>query len=146
MRNSPVNASLSIDAAYIEAEVQKIVKAAIVETLGNRDEIIRKAIDSTIDSYVDSDGKPCEKNSYRAIPFLDYVAKQTVEKVVREAFMEIVEENKDDFKSEIKKQIGKRKWKEDMAQTFIQLILDDAKNEWKMPVSVTLEKPKSEVF
>lgn len=142
MERSPVNASLSIDAAYIEAEVQKIVKAAIVETLGKKDEIIKKAIDSTIDQYVDSDGKPCRKDSYRAIPFLDYVAKQTVEKVVREAFMEIVEENKDDFKAEIKKQIGKRKWKEDMAQTFIQLILDSAKSEWKMPVSVTLEKPK----
>lgn len=142
MGNSPVNASLSIDAKYIEAEVQKIVKAAIVETLGNRDEIIRKAIDSTIDQYVDSSGNPCRKDSYRAIPFLDYVAKQTVEKVVREAFMEVVEENKDDFKAEIKKQIGKRKWKEEVAQTFIQLILDDAKNEWKMPVTVTLEKPK----
>lgn len=32
MGNSPVNASLSIDAGYIEAEVQRIVKAAIVET------------------------------------------------------------------------------------------------------------------
>lgn len=31
MGNSPVNASLSIDAGYIEAEVQRIVKAAIVE-------------------------------------------------------------------------------------------------------------------
>lgn len=142
MGNSPVNASLSIDAAYIEAEVQKIVKAAIIETLGNRDEIIRKAIDSTIDQYVDDRGNPCEKSSYRAIPFLDYVARQTTEKVVREAFIEIVEENKDDFKTEIKKQIGKRKWKENMAQTFVQLILDDAKEEWKMPVSISFEKPK----
>lgn len=101
MGNSPVNASLSIDAGYIEAEVQRIVKAAIVETLGNKDEIIRKAIDSTIDKYVDDKGEPCRKDSYRAKPFLDYVA-----------------------------------------QSFIQLILDDVKSEWKMPVKVSLEKPK----
>lgn len=142
MGNSPMSASLSIDAEYIEAEVQKIVKTAIVASLGNRDEIIRKAIDSTIDQYVDGEGNPCKKGSYRAIPFLDYVAKRTVEKVVRETFTEVVEENKEDFKAEIKRQIGKRKWKEDMAQAFIQMILDDAKSTWKMPISVNFEKPE----
>lgn len=142
MGNSPVNASLSIDAEYIESEVQKIVKTAIVAALGNRDEIVRKAIDATIDQYVDSEGMPCKKGSYRAIPFLDYMAKKTVESTVREAISEVVEENKEEFKAEIKRQIGKRKWKEDMAQTFIQLILDNAKSEWKMPVSIALEKTK----
>lgn len=143
MGNGPVNASLSIDAEYIEAEVQKIVKSAIVSTLGNRDEIIRKAIDTTIDQYVDKNsGEPCKKDSYRAVPFLDFMAQKTVEKVVREAICEIVDENKDDFKAEIKRQLGSRKWKENVAQAFVQLVLDDAKNEWKMPVSVTLQKPK----
>lgn len=142
MGNNPINASLNIDAAYIEAEVQKIVKSAIVSTLGKKDELIRKAIDTTIDQYVDNEGKPCRKDSYRSMPFLDYVAKKTVEDVVREAVFEIVNENREDFKAEIKRQIGKRKWKEDVAQTFIQMILDDTKNDWKMPVSITLEKPK----
>ena len=142
MQKSPMNAQLSIDAEYIEAEVQKIVKAAIVETLGKRDEIIRKAIDATIDQYVTQDGEPCRKDHYRAVPFLDYIAQKTVEKTVREAGCEIVEENKDEFKAEIKRQLGRKKWKEDVAQTFVQLVLDDAKSEWKMPVSVTLQKPK----
>ena len=82
------------------------------------------------------------KDSYKAIPFLDYVAQKTVEKTVREAIEEIVSENQEAFKEEIKKQLGKRKWKENVAQAFIQLVLDDAKSEWKMPVSITLEKPK----
>lgn len=142
MGNGPVNASLSIDAGYIEAEVQKIVKTAIVATLGNRDEIIRKAIDSTIDQYVDESGKPCKKDSYRARPFLDYIAQKTVENTVREAIAEVIEENKEEFKEEIKRQLGKRKWKESVAQTFVQLVMDEAKSEWKMPVSITLEKPK----
>jgi uncharacterized membrane-anchored protein YjiN (DUF445 family) len=142
MANNPVSASLSIDAKYIETEVQRIVKAAIVETLGNKDEIIRKAIDSTIDQYVDERGEPCKKDSYRARPFLDYVAQKTVEKTVREAIEETVNENKEEFKAEIKKQIGKRKWKEDIAQSFVQLILDDVKSDWKMPVSISLQKPK----
>ena len=142
MGNESVKASFSIDAEYIKAEVQKIVKSAIVATLGEMDELIRKAIDTTIDQYVDRDGNPCRKDSYRAIPYLDFVAQQTVEKVVREAICEVVEENRDAFKVEIKRQLGSRKWKENVAQTFIQLILDDAKEKWMMPVSVTLQKPK----
>lgn len=142
MANNPINASLNIDAGYIEAEVQKIVKSAIVATLGNRDELIRKAIDTTIDQYVDETGNPCKKDSYRAKPFLDYVAQKTVEKVVREAIEELVMENQEEFKAEIKRQLGKRKWKENVAQSFMQLILDDVKSEWKMPVNVSLEKPK----
>lgn len=142
MGNEKMTAQLSIDAKYVETEVNRIVKAAIVEALGNRDEIIRKAIDNTIDTYVDDRGNPCRKDTYRAQPYLNYLAVQTVEKVVREAMQEMVEENREEFKAEIKKAIGKRKWKEDMAQTFIQLVLDDAKSEWKMPVTVSLQKPK----
>ncbi len=142
MSEKPINASLSIDAKYIEAEVQKIVKAAIAATLGNRDELIRKAIDTTIDQYVDKDGQPCKKDSWKAMPYLDFVAQKTVEKVVREAICETVEENADAFKEEIKRQLGSRKCRENAAQAFIQVMLDDAKSEWGMPVRISFQKLK----
>ncbi len=142
MEKERMTAVLNVDAQYIEGEVSKIVKAAIVSALGNRDEIIKKAIDNTIDTFVDERGEPCRKDSYRAQPYLNYLAKKTVEKVVREAMQEVVEENREEFKSEIKKQIGKRKWKEDMAQTFVQMVIDSAKSDWKMPVTISMEKPR----
>lgn len=142
MNKEKMTASLSIDTQYIEGEVNRIVKAAIVAALGNRDEIIRKAIDNTIDSYVDERGNPCKKDSYRALPYLNYLAEKTVENVVREAMAEVVDENREAFKTEIKKAIGKRKWKNDMAQSFVQMIIDDTKSDWRMPVTVSIEKPK----
>lgn len=142
MNKEKMTASFSIDAQYIEGEVNRIVKAAIVSALGNRDEIIKKAIDNTIDSYVDERGNPCKKDSYRAKPYLDYLAEKTVENVVREAMAEVVDENRETFKTEIKKTIGKRKFKNDMAQSFVQMIIDDAKSAWRMPVTVSIEKPK----
>lgn len=142
MNKEKMTASFSIDAQYIEGEVNRIVKAAIVSALGNRDEIIKKAIDNTIDSYVDERGNPCKKDSYRAKPYLDYLAEKTVENVVREAMAEAVDENREAFKTEIKKAIGKREFKKDMAQSFVQMIIDDAKSAWRMPVTVSIEKPK----
>ena len=91
---------------------------------------------------MDSKGNPCNKEKYGAKPFLNYLAEKTVENVVREAMTEMVNENKDSFKDEIKKAIGKRKWKEDFAQSFVQLILDDAKSQWKMPVTILIQRPK----
>lgn len=142
MNKEKMTASFSIDAQYIEGEVNRIVKAAIVSALGNRDEIIKKAIDNTIDSYVDERGNPCKKDSYRAKPYLDYLAEKTVENVVREAMAEVVDENRETFKTEIKKAIGKREFKNDMAQSFVQMIIDDAKSAWRMPVTVSIEKTK----
>ena len=142
MNKEKMTASFSIDAQYIEGEVNRIVKAAIVSALGNRDEIIKKAIDNTIDSYVDERGNPCKKDSYRAKPYLDYLAEKTVENVVREAMAEAVDENREAFKTEIKKAIGKRGFKNDMAQSFVRMIIDDAKSAWRMPVTVSIEKPK----
>lgn len=142
MNKEKMTASLSIDTQYIEGEVNRIVKAAIVSALGNRDEIIKKAIDNTIDSYVDERGNPCKKDSYKAKPYLDYLAEKTVENVVREAMAEVVDENREAFKTEIKKAIGKRKWKNDIAQSFVQMIIDDTKSAWRMPVTVSIEKPK----
>lgn len=143
MSDAKMTASLSIDPKYVEGEVQRIVKAAIVAALGNRDEIIRGAIDNTIGTWVDKrTGEPAKKDSYYTEPYLDYLAKKTVESVVREVFEEVVNENRDEFKAEIKRQIGKRKWKENLAEAFVALILEEAKTDWEMPVSVTFEKPK----
>ena len=95
MSDAKMTASLSIDPKYVEGEVQRIVKAAIVAALGNRDEIIRGAIDNTIGTWVDKrTGEPAKKDSYYTEPYLDYLAKKTVESVVREVFEEVVNENR----------------------------------------------------
>lgn len=44
MSEEKMTASLSIDAKYVEGEVSRIVKAAIVFALGNRDEIIERLL------------------------------------------------------------------------------------------------------
>lgn len=135
-----VGLDLNINQEYIAASVQDIVKAAIIQALGNEGEIVRKAIDSTIDCYVTDDGKKCGKNDWRAKPFLDWLAQKTVEDTVRECVKEIVEENKDTFKAEIKKQLSSRKWKENVAEAFLGAILDAGKSMYRMPITLTFQQ------
>jgi hypothetical protein len=140
--DKPLSATFNISPTYIEEEVSKLIKAAIVNALGDKDKLIRSAIDATIDTYVDEKGEECRKDSYRARPYLDYVAQKTVEKTVREVMIEVVNENRDEFKAEIRRQLGKRKWKESTAEAFVKLILDNANSQWKMPINISFQELK----
>lgn len=139
-----VGLDLNIDQEYIAASVQQVVKAAIVQALGDQDAIVRKAIDSTIDCYVDNEGKKVDKSSWKAKPFLDWLAQKTVEDTVRECIKEIVDENKDAFKTTIKEQLNSRKWRENVAEAFLQSMLESAKNIYRMPVTLAFEQNKEE--
>lgn len=134
-----VGLDLNIDQEYIAESVQKIVKAAIVSALGDRDTIVRKAIDSTIDSYVNDRGEKVDKNNWRAIPYLDWVADQTVKNIVRECMKEYIEENKEEFKKIIKEQISDKKFKENAAVSFIRTMLSAADNIREMPITVSFK-------
>lgn len=134
-----VGLDLNIDQEYIAESVQKIVKAAIVSALGDRDTIVRKAIDSTIDSYVNDRGEKVDKSNWRAIPYLDWVADQTVKNIVRECMKEYIEENKEEFKKIIKEQISDKKFKEDVAGSFIKTMLSAADDIREMPITVSFK-------
>lgn len=134
-----VGLDLNIDQEYIAESVQKIVKAAIVSALGDQDTIVRKAIDSTINSYVDENGKKVDKGSWRAIPYLDWIAEQTVKNTVQDCIKEFIEENKDEFKEVIKQQLSNKKFKDNIAGEFLKTMISAANNIWKMPITVSFK-------
>lgn len=134
-----VGLDLNIDQEYIAESVQKIVKAAIVSALGDQDKLVRKAIDSTINSYVDKDGFEVKKESWNAIPYLDWVAEQTVKNTVRDCMKEFIKENKEKFKKIIKEQISDKKFKEDVAVSFIRTMLSASDNICEMPITVSFK-------
>ena len=139
-----IGLDLNLDQEYIEKSVQSIVKAAIVTALGDQGTIIKKAIDSTINCYVDSSGKKVEKGSWRARPFLDWLAEKTVEDVARECFVEIVNKNKDKLREEILEQLKQKKWQKDVAGAFMRTLLDSTEKTWLAPISITFAEPEQE--
>ena len=135
---------MKLDKEYIEKSVHDIVKAAIAQALGEPTTIINAAIDSALTSYVDDKGDPCRKDSWRAKPYLDYVAEKTIEETVREVMKEVIEENKEHFKAEIKKQLSERSFREKLTAQYLKSILKSTEETWAMPVSVNFEQLKNE--
>lgn len=141
-----IGLEMKLNQKYIEESVHDIVKAAIAQALGDPTKIINAAIDSALTSYVDSSGKPCKKDNWKAKPYLDYVAEQTIEETVREVMKEVIEENKEYFKAEIKKQLSGRRFRESLTTQYLNSILKSTEDSWRMPVSVNFEKPNDMNF
>lgn len=135
---------MKLNEKFIEESVHDIVKAAIAQALGEPTAIINAAIDSALTSYVDDKVERCRKDSWKARPYLDYMAEKTIEETVREVMLEVIEEDKQYFKDEIKKQLSTKKFRENITAQYLQSIINATENSWKMPISVNFEKPKEE--
>ena len=130
---------LKLNQEYIKASVEEIVKAGIISALGSPDEIVKTAIDKTINMKVDSDGKPTTRD-YNCVSYLNWLANQTVTKVVREAITEIVQEQAGEIKAIVKKQMASKQFLNDMSAQFIKAVMDSSTSEWKTPISIAFGK------
>jgi len=139
-----IEVGMKLDQSMIQSEVEKVVQAGIISALGDPQKLIADAVNKIVNSYVDSEGKPCNRDSWRSRPYLDYLAEQTVIKATKEAINEYVESNKDEFKKVVTQQISTKKFKDGVAAAFLDAVLSNTKNSWRMPVSVNFEKQKED--
>lgn len=129
---------LNLDQEHIKAAVEDIVKAGIVQALGDPSDIVKRAIDQTINQKVDRDGKPAI-DSWNAIPYLQWLASKVVEKTVRDCIKGYIDEHKEDFKEEILKQLSNPKFRKDVAVSFITTMEKAAENKWNMPINISFK-------
>lgn len=129
---------LNLDQEYIKAAVEDIVKAGIVQALGDPSDIVKRAIDQTINQKVDKDGNP-SKDSWRTIPYLQWLASKVVEETVRDCIKGYIDDHKEDFKAEILKQLSNPKFRKDAAVSFITTMTKAAETRWDMPISVSFK-------
>lgn len=133
---------LDLDKNLIEANITKAISAAITTALGDTQTLVNKAVEKILSSYVDRDGKRCERGSYRAMPYLQYVAENCVTAAVQEQMKKAIEDNKQAFEDELKKALSNPKNRKTISGRFVEAMLNAASNSWKMPVTVSFEVPK----
>lgn len=138
--------SLNISDDVIKAAVQEEVHAGIVKALGDPSVIVRDAIKAMTDKYVDEKGNFCRKDSWRARPYFDFLAEDVVKTTVKEEIEKYVNENREEFAEEIRKQLKSTDFKKNIAASFLQTIVKCTESEWKMPVSISFEKPKEDIY
>ena len=135
-----LNMGIEIDKELIESNLRNAVCAAIASALGDKDELIGKAVKAVISSYVDSEGRPCSSGSYRAIPYLKYLAEQSIKESVKSEIAKMVEENKQQFSQAIRTELNKPSVRQQLAAAFLDAVIGAAQRDWIMPVTVSFNR------
>ena len=123
-----LNMGIQIDKELIENNVSNAVCVAIASALGDKDELIGKAVKAVVSSYVDTEG---------AIPYLKYLAEQSIKESVKNEIAKMVEENKEQFSQAIRAELNKPSVRQQLAAAFIDAVIGVAQQDWKMPVTVS---------
>lgn len=138
-----LNMGIQIDKELIENNVSNAVCVAIASALGDKDELIEKAVKTVISSYVDTEGRPCSSGSYRAIPYLKYLAEQSIKESVKNEIAKMVEENKEQFSQAIRAELNKSSVQQQLAAAFLDAVIGAAQKDWKMPVTVSFNRSEN---
>lgn len=135
-----IGLDLNINEDFVAETVRNTARAAIVSAMGEPEKLIQSTVDHAIQKYVDEDGRTVHKDHYRARPYLSWLVDKSVTDAIRDAFCEMVEENREDFKKEIKKALCREKFKNEAASVFVNFLLNEAKSEYRMPVTISFKK------
>lgn len=131
--------SLNISDEVIKAAVQEEVNAGIVKALGDPEMLVKDAVKLMTNKYVNEEGEFCRKGSWHAKPYFDWLAEKTVMDCVKNEIAKYVDDNKDEFAKEIRKQLKEANFGKYVTAAFLQAIVDCTRQGWKMPISITFK-------
>jgi hypothetical protein len=138
--------SLNISDDVIKAAIQEEVHAGIVKALGEPSVIVRDAIKTMTNKYVNERGEFVCKDNWRAKPYFDWLAEDIVKTTVKEEIEKYVNENREEFAEVIRKQLKSADFIKSITTSFLQAVVKNTESEWKMPISISFEKPKEDSY
>ena len=144
MVTEKLSMGIEIDKALIEKNVSDAVCVAIANALGDKDELVRKAVRAVVASSVNEKGEPCSSSSYRAQPYLQWVATNAIKDAVSKEITKMIEDNQEAFSAMIRAELNRPAVQDVLAKNFITAILNASLTSWRMPVTVAFEQIKED--
>lgn len=144
MATEKLSMGIEIDKALIEKNVSDAVCIAIADALGDKTELVRKAVRAVVASSVNERGEPCSPSSYRAQPYLRWLATNAIKDTVAKEITTMVENNQAAFSAMIRAELNQPAVQDVLAKNFITAILNASQTGWRMPVTVSFEQIKED--
>ena len=140
MATEKLSMGIEIDKALIEKNVSDAVCIAIADALGDKTELVRKAVRAVVASSVNERGEPCSSNSYRAQPYLRWLATNAIKDTVSKEIATMIDNNQAAFSAMIRAELNQPAVQDMLAKNFITAILNASQTGWRMPVTVSFEQ------
>jgi hypothetical protein len=144
MATEKLSMGIEIDKALIEKNVSDAVCIAIAAALGDKTELVRKAVRAVVASSVDERGEPCASSSYRAQPYLRWLATNAIKDTVSKKITTMIDNNQAAFSATIRAERNQPAVQDMLAKNFITAILNASQTGWRMPVTVSFEQIKED--
>ena len=96
--------------------------------------------------YVNERGEFVGKDNWREKPYFDWLAEDIVKTTVKEEIEKYVNENREEFAEVIRKQLKSADFIKSITTSFLQAVVKNTESEWKMPISISFEKPKEDSY
>lgn len=132
---------LKIDEKYIGEIVSNVVKSSIVEALGKKDELVHTAVKTMLMTKVDKNGKVSNYSNENKFNLIDYYVHSTVTEICKEMAVEIIQENRESIKKELKMQLSSERSIEAFTKSMIDNTIENLNSEWRPSIQVNIEKP-----
>ena len=130
--------SIAVSNEIIKPIIEAKIKAALLEGLGsNRERVLEEIISKLLMTKVDHDGKVSNYSS--GMPWLEWLVKDLVTRVTREAMTELVQNQKPELVKAIRQVLKKRTMS--IAENFVDSLEGAAKDNWRTSVNITFSKP-----
>lgn len=144
MATEKLSMGIEIDKALIEKNVSDAVCIAIAAALGDKTELVHKAVRAVVASSVDERGEPCASSSYRAQPYLRWLATNAIKDTVSKEITTMIDNNQAAFSATIRAERNQPAVQDMLAKNFITAILNASQTGWRMPVTVSFEQIKED--
>lgn len=132
--------SLKIDEAMVSSVLEKQIQAAIVQQLGNQDDLIAQAVKVALSQKVNNKGKVGEYSSYNKYDFLEVLAGKSIREAAKAALHEWLEENKGKIRDAVLKELKTPSRQRSIAVAYADAIEHSLTNSWDMRCNIEFKE------
>lgn len=128
--------SLTLDQDDVMRIVNESIKTQVAVAMqANGARLIDELAISVLDSHVDDEGKPCRRDHYRAMSFLDYSLTRVLRNAVKEEVKTWVDENGEKIRELVARRLLKKG--APLADAMAKGMLDAMASQWRFSVKLS---------
>ena len=133
--------SLKVDPTLVTSILEKRIQAAIVEQLGNEEELIGHAVKLALSEKVDRNGNAnCRYDSDKKHDFLEILATNSIQKAAKTALNDWLAENSKLIREAVLKEMDSPERQKSIAKAYADAIESSMTNQWNMSCNISFKE------
>ena len=135
--------SLKIDQTMVSSVLEKQIQSAIVQQLGNQDDLIAQAVKVALSQKVDRNGDAnCRYESDRKFDFLEVLATKSIHEAAKVALNEWLAENSSKIREAVLKELDTPGRQRSIAVAYADAIENSLTTKWNMDCNIEFKERK----